>query len=90
MAIDTARVGTANTHRTTKHLHTMTVITSVAQDSLRMYALLTLSNFAHEILGTMLDLEPHRWRRPKRVAGSSQRVEAFRVAWEPFDWTRAL
>ena len=68
----------------------MTVIMLVAQDFQRTYISLTFSNFAHEILGTMLDLEPRRWRRPKRVARSSQQVEAFRVAWEPFDWTRAL
>lgn len=46
------------------------------------------SNFAHEIIGNMLQLEPQRWRKPKHVAGMRQLVDQFKASWDAFDWTR--
>ncbi|EJC97994.1 uncharacterized protein FOMMEDRAFT_129928 [Fomitiporia mediterranea MF3/22] len=45
--------------------------------------------FAAEIIGNMLDLEPRRWRRPKRVdfRYNRERVEKFRKKYDKFDWT---
>lgn len=47
------------------------------------------SYFAAEIIGNLLDLEPRRWRKPRRMHGDEQ-VNAFRAIWKPFDWTVAL
>lgn len=52
------------------------------------YLLTPTSNFAHEIIGNMLELEPYRWRKPPHVASMSQHVERFQALWAPFDWTR--
>lgn len=45
--------------------------------------------FAGEIIGNILDLEPRRWRRPKRVDFHSnrQRVAQFKRKYDKFDWT---
>ena len=45
--------------------------------------------FAAEIIGNMLDLEPRRWRRPKRVdlRHNKERVTKFRKKYDKFDWT---
>jgi len=45
--------------------------------------------FAAEILGNMLDVEPRRWRRPRRVdyRHSKERVAKFRQKYDKFDWT---
>ncbi|THH11645.1 hypothetical protein EW145_g512 [Phellinidium pouzarii] len=45
--------------------------------------------FAAEIIGNMLDLEPRRWRRPKRVdfRHNKERVKKFRAKYDKFDWT---
>ncbi|KAI1322790.1 hypothetical protein F5Y16DRAFT_385653 [Xylariaceae sp. FL0255] len=48
--------------------------------------------FAREILGGMLDVEPHvikkqgRWHK----GGGEMRVEGFKKRWRKFDWTRVL
>ncbi|WFD33044.1 Pre-mRNA-splicing factor cwf19 [Malassezia sp. CBS 17886] len=43
--------------------------------------------FAQEVIGSMLDLEPQRWRRPRAVQGMPQRLARFRDAFQPYDWT---
>lgn len=45
--------------------------------------------FAGEILGNILDVEPRRWRRPKRVDShfDKERVLKFRKKYDKFDWT---
>ncbi|KLO17276.1 hypothetical protein SCHPADRAFT_821751 [Schizopora paradoxa] len=45
--------------------------------------------FAAEILGNMLDIEPRRWRRPKRVdlRHNKERAAKFRQKYDKFDWT---
>eukprot|EP00094_Tigriopus_californicus_P008183 TCALIF_07879-PA protein Name:"Similar to cwf19l2 CWF19-like protein 2 (Xenopus tropicalis)" AED:0.03 eAED:0.04 QI:26/1/0.5/1/0/0/2/170/654 len=47
-------------------------------------------NFAQEIIGGMLDLEPRVWRNPKRENFDTQKkkVLAFGSKWEKFDFTR--
>ncbi|KAH8114621.1 CwfJ C-terminus 1-domain-containing protein-like protein [Phellopilus nigrolimitatus] len=41
------------------------------------------------IIGNVLDLEPRRWRRPRRVdlRYSKERVAKFRKKYDKFDWT---
>ena len=48
------------------------------------------TNFAQEIIGGMLDLEPRIWRHPKRESFESQkkRVLAFASRWKNFDFTK--
>ncbi|KAG9122924.1 hypothetical protein FRC07_000494 [Ceratobasidium sp. 392] len=48
--------------------------------------------FAAEIIGNILDVEPRRWRRPRRedFRMNEKRVEIFREKFEKFDWTRML
>ncbi|KAG9098068.1 hypothetical protein FRC06_006846 [Ceratobasidium sp. 370] len=48
--------------------------------------------FAAEIIGNILDVEPRRWRRPRRedFRMNEKRVEMFRDRFEKFDWTRML
>ncbi|QRV77385.1 complexed with Cdc5 protein cwf19 [Ceratobasidium sp. AG-Ba] len=48
--------------------------------------------FAAEIIGNILDIEPRRWRRPRRedFRVNERRVEMFREKFEKFDWTRML
>lgn len=48
--------------------------------------------FAGEIIGTLLDYEPKRWRKPKRLQDDEvQRLLiAFRSHWSQFDWTKML
>ncbi|KAK0545888.1 Pre-mRNA-splicing factor cwf19 [Tilletia horrida] len=48
--------------------------------------------FAAEIVGTLLDLEPRRWRNPRRVQGPqvAERVQAFKKRWSAYDWTKML
>ena len=47
-------------------------------------------NFAQEIIGGMLDLEPRIWRHPKRESFESQkkRVLSFAAKWKKFDFTK--
>ncbi|CAD6900387.1 unnamed protein product [Tilletia controversa] len=48
--------------------------------------------FAAEIIGTLLDLEPRRWRKPRRLHTdqATERIQGFKKRWQPFDWTRML
>ena len=48
------------------------------------------TNFAQEIIGGMLDLEPRIWRHPKRESFESQkkRVLTFASKWKNFDFTK--
>ncbi|KAI5896716.1 uncharacterized protein SCHCODRAFT_02615633 [Schizophyllum commune H4-8] len=45
--------------------------------------------FAGEIIGNVLDLEPRKWRRPKRIDfhSNKQRVAQFKQKYDQFDWT---
>jgi len=46
--------------------------------------------FAREILGGMVDAEPHVIKKQGRWHRSDNRVEEFRKRWRKFDWTRVL
>jgi len=46
--------------------------------------------FAREIIGGMLDSEPHIIKRQGRWSRSDPRVEEFKKRWRKFDWTRVL
>lgn len=45
--------------------------------------------FAGEIIGNLLDLEPRRWRRPRRLdfGRNKERVASFKKRFDQFDWT---
>ncbi|KAK7056976.1 Pre-mRNA-splicing factor cwf19 [Paramarasmius palmivorus] len=45
--------------------------------------------FAAEIIGNLLDIEPRRWRRPRRIdfRTNKERVTEFRKKYDKFDWT---
>jgi hypothetical protein len=44
--------------------------------------------FAREVIGGMLDVEPHLIRKQGRwMKGVDRRVEPFRKKWSKFDWT---
>ncbi|KAJ3981986.1 CwfJ C-terminus 1-domain-containing protein-like protein [Lentinula detonsa] len=46
--------------------------------------------FAAEIIGNVLDFEPRKWRRPRKVLGGSKdkdRSKEFRTMYERYDWT---
>lgn len=45
--------------------------------------------FAAEIIGNLLDVEPRRWRRPRRIDFSfnSEQVATFRAKYDKYDWT---
>ncbi|KAL2919679.1 Pre-mRNA-splicing factor cwf19 [Polyrhizophydium stewartii] len=48
--------------------------------------------FGREVIASVLDLPPDRWRKPRRAQPheARQRLEAFRARWAPFDWTKML
>ncbi|KAJ4481924.1 CwfJ C-terminus 1-domain-containing protein-like protein [Lentinula aciculospora] len=49
-----------------------------------------LKYFAAEIIGNVLELEPRKWRRPRKVLGGvrdKERVKDFRVMYDRYDWT---
>ncbi|KAG8862405.1 hypothetical protein FRB96_001475 [Tulasnella sp. 330] len=48
--------------------------------------------FAAEILGNQLDVEPRKWRRPKKMdlKGNKQRVAKFNAAYSKYDWTHLI
>lgn len=50
------------------------------------------SNFAAQLLGTLLDCEPRLWRRPRKLdlAARKTRLDQFARLWSPFDWTKML
>ncbi|KAI8986105.1 CwfJ C-terminus 1-domain-containing protein-like protein [Trametes punicea] len=45
--------------------------------------------FAAEIIGNLLDIEPRRWRRPRRIEfwQNKDRVKKFKQKYDKFDWT---
>lgn len=45
--------------------------------------------FAAEIIGNIAEVEPRRWRRPRRIDShhNKDRVKKFQKRYEPFDWT---
>lgn len=47
-------------------------------------------NFAHEIVGGMMELDHHLWRKQKKDDFRTQRnkVMEFLKSWGPHDWTR--
>ena len=47
------------------------------------------SYFATEIIGNVLDLEPRKWRHPRRVDFSfnKSRATKFRKQYDKYDWT---
>jgi len=47
------------------------------------------SYFAGEIVGNVLDTEPRRWRRPRRInfRDNKDRVAKFKQKYDKFDWT---
>ncbi|KIO22257.1 hypothetical protein M407DRAFT_28205 [Tulasnella calospora MUT 4182] len=48
--------------------------------------------FAAEILGNQLDVEPRRWRRPRKMdlKQNKERVAKFKSKYEKFDWTHLI
>ncbi|KAH7039636.1 CwfJ C-terminus 1-domain-containing protein-like protein [Microdochium trichocladiopsis] len=46
--------------------------------------------FAREILGGMMDVEPHIIKKQGRWHKGDPRVEGFQKRWRKFDWTRVL
>ncbi|KAJ3081426.1 hypothetical protein HK102_002350 [Quaeritorhiza haematococci] len=50
--------------------------------------------FGKEILAGMMDIPPDKWRRPRTVNPNSkegmERLQQFRKAFDPFDWTKML
>ncbi|KAH6597949.1 hypothetical protein BASA50_004104 [Batrachochytrium salamandrivorans] len=48
--------------------------------------------FGREVLASVLDLPPDRWRKPRRAPPneSGQRLARFRAKWSAFDWTKLL
>ncbi|ODN06629.1 CWF19-like protein 2 [Orchesella cincta] len=47
-------------------------------------------NFAHEIVGGMMELDHHLWRKQKKDDFKTQRTKVmdFLKIWGPYDWTR--
>jgi len=45
--------------------------------------------FAAEIIGNLMDTEPRRWRRPRKVdfRHNKDRIAQFRKKYGKFDWT---
>ena len=45
--------------------------------------------FAGEIIGNLLELEPRRWRRPRRLdfGRNKERVASFKKRYDRFNWT---
>ncbi|KAG9010213.1 hypothetical protein FRB94_010912 [Tulasnella sp. JGI-2019a] len=48
--------------------------------------------FAAEILGNQLDIEPRKWRRPKKMdtRGNKERVTKFKTGYSKYDWTHLI
>lgn len=48
--------------------------------------------FAGEIIGNLLDLEPRKWRKPKRLdyALNQQRAAELGNRFQPYNWTVQL
>ena len=46
--------------------------------------------FAAEIIGNVLEIEPRRWRRPRKILGGTtdkERVKEWREWYDKYDWT---
>jgi hypothetical protein len=45
--------------------------------------------FAGEIIGNVLDLEPRRWMRPRKIdyRHSKDRIQRLKKKYEKYDWT---
>ncbi|KAG1670253.1 CWF19-like protein 2 [Nymphon striatum] len=50
------------------------------------------THFAKEIIGGMMDLEPHLWRKPswENFDVQKKKVLEFSKWWKPYDWTHRL
>ncbi|UZJ54828.1 hypothetical protein CBS101457_004148 [Exobasidium rhododendri] len=48
--------------------------------------------FAAEIIGNLLELEPRRWRKPRRLQDAEQAAQltSFQEVWKKFDWTAMI
>lgn len=48
--------------------------------------------FAAEIIGNQLDVEPRRWRRPRKMdmQFNGSRVKKFKAVYDQFDWTHLI
>jgi hypothetical protein len=48
--------------------------------------------FGRQVIASILDLAPDKWRRPKLLPLNevAQRAKTFYHAFEPFDWTKML
>ncbi|KAM0790527.1 hypothetical protein ACM66B_003397 [Microbotryomycetes sp. NB124-2] len=48
--------------------------------------------FAQEIVGNLIELEPRRWRKPKRIdfRNNKDRVDKFRKTYDKYDWTKMI
>lgn len=46
------------------------------------------SVFAQETIGGLLNLDPHLWRRPRKIDNMIPKVKQFAEWWKPFDVTR--
>lgn len=48
--------------------------------------------YGREVIGGLLEKEPHTWRNPARNDHRQQmeRVNKFKKKWENFDWTKQL
>ena len=51
-----------------------------------------IRNFAAEIIGNMLGLEPRKWRKPRKMdtALNKERARALGEKFQPFNWTVQL
>ncbi|KAF9496556.1 hypothetical protein BDN71DRAFT_1446054 [Pleurotus eryngii] len=48
--------------------------------------------FAGEIIGNILEVEPRKWRRPRRIdfRGNKERVAQIKQKYDKFDWTNMI
>ncbi|KAI8925041.1 CwfJ C-terminus 1-domain-containing protein-like protein [Entophlyctis helioformis] len=48
--------------------------------------------FGREVIASVMDLPPDKWRKPRRPSPqeSSVRLKEFLAKWKPFDWTAML
>jgi hypothetical protein len=48
--------------------------------------------FGKEIIAGILDIDPSRWRKPRRIeySAAQTRLATFKKQFEQFDWTKML
>lgn len=48
--------------------------------------------FAAEIIGNIMELEPRKWRKPRRMdkRQNEERIKAFKKHYDAYDWTKML